>query len=68
MREILLNGNQPEEEQRDIIQGYHDRMAEDYEAMLNSPFSLDVEQVKCTLKDVFLLGAYFDTKDRSCHF
>ena len=40
--EILLNGDQQEEEQRSIISC----MAEDNEAMPNSPLSLDMEQVR----------------------
>ena len=51
-KEILLNRNQTEKEQRAIISWYHDRMAEDNTARPNSPLSLDVEQVRCTLKDV----------------
>ena len=35
-KEILLNGDQTEKEQRAIISWYHDRMAEDNTAMLNS--------------------------------
>ena len=42
-KEILLNRNQSEEEQRTIISWYQDRMVEDNMAMLNSPLSLDVE-------------------------
>ena len=52
-KEILLNSNQME--QRVIISWYHDRMAEDNTAMPNSPLSLDVEQVRCTLKGVLRL-------------
>ena len=55
-KEILLNGNQREKEQRDIISWYQDRMAENNAAMPNSPLSLDVEQVRFTLKDVLRLA------------
>ena len=55
-KEILLNGNQTEKEQRDIISWYQDRMAEDNTAMPNSPLSLDVKQVRCTLKVVLRLA------------
>ena len=50
-KEILLNRDQMEKEQRAIISWYQDRMAEDNMAMPNSPLSLDVKQVRCTLKD-----------------
>ena len=52
--EILLNGNQMEKEQRKIISWYHHKMAEDNATMPNSPH--DVEQVRCTLKDVLRLA------------
>ena len=55
-KEILLNGDQTEKKQRAIISWYYDRMAEDNMAMPNSPLSLDVEQVRCTLKDVLRLA------------
>ena len=55
-KEILLNRNQTEKEQRAIISWYHDRMAEDNTARPNSLLSLDVEQVRCTLKDVLRLA------------
>ena len=54
--EIILNGNQTEKEQKKIISWYHDRMAEDNATMPNSPLSLDVEQVRCTLKIVLRLA------------
>ena len=40
--EILLNGDQQEEEQQCIISWYHNKMAEYDAAMPNSPLSLDV--------------------------
>ena len=43
---ILHNGDQHGKEKRSIISWYPDRIAEDNEAMLNSPLSLDVEQVR----------------------
>ena len=55
-KDIMLNGDQMEKEQRVIISWYHDGMAEDNTAMPNSPLSLDVEQVCCTLKDVLCLA------------
>ena len=47
--EILLNRNPLEEEQLNIIQWYHHRMAEDHKAISNTPLSLDLKQGKCTL-------------------
>ena len=43
-RKILHNGDQHGKEKRSIISWYPDRIAEDNEAMLNSPLSLDVAQ------------------------
>ena len=56
VKEITLNGNQSEQEQLAIITWYHKKMAEDNEIFLYTPLSLDVEQVRCTLKDVLGLG------------
>ena len=56
VKEIVLNGNQWEQEQLDIISWHHERMAEDNEVFPYTPLSLDVEQVRCTLKDVLRLG------------
>ena len=56
VREIVLNSNQTEKEQRDIIAWHHERMAEDSKVSPKTPLSLDVEQVRCTLKDVLRLG------------
>ena len=54
--EIILNGNQTEKEQKKIISWYHYRMGEVNATMSNSPLSLDVEQVRCTLQDVLRLA------------
>ena len=56
IREIILNGDQSEEEQKEIVSWYHDQMARDQKEMPGSPLSLDVEQVTCTLRDVLYLG------------
>ena len=56
VKEIVLNGTQSEQEQLEIISWHHKRMAEDNETFLYSPLSLDVKQVRCTLKDVLWLG------------
>ena len=55
-KELVLNGTQSEQEQKKIIQWPHARMEEDNGLFLYSPLSLDVEQVRCTLKDVLGLG------------
>ena len=56
VREIVLNSTQLKLEQLEIIQWHHDRMKEDNDAFPCSPLSFDIEQVRCTLKDVLWLG------------
>ena len=56
VQEIMLKGTQSEEEQLKIIQWHQDRMKEDNDAFPCNPLSFDVEQVRCTLKDVLRLG------------
>ena len=56
VKEIVLNGDQSEQEQLDIIAWHHERMTEDNNVFPYTPLSLDVEQVCCTLKDVLWLG------------
>ena len=53
VREIVLNGGQSEEDQKDIINWHYKQLAKDQEQMPGAPLSLDVEQVPCTLMDVF---------------
>ena len=55
VKEIILNSDQPEQEQKDIIAWHHKRMAEDNDVFPYTPLSLDIEQVRCTLKDVLQL-------------
>ena len=43
VKEIILNGNQSEQEQQDIIAWHHEKMAEDNDVFPYSPLSLDVE-------------------------
>ena len=52
----ILNGDQLEQEQLAIIAWHHERMAEDNEVFPYTPLSLNVEQVRCTLKDMLRLG------------
>ena len=52
-RELVLNGKQLEEEQRGIIARHHKQLAEDQAIMPGSPLSFNVEEVRCTLQDVF---------------
>ena len=56
VKEITLNGNQTEEEQLAIFSWYYERMTQDNKIFPYTPLSLDVEQVRCTLKDVLWLG------------
>ena len=53
VRELVLNGEQSDEEQKDIIAWHYRQLAKDQEQMPGAPLSLDVEQVPCTLMDVF---------------
>ena len=55
VKEIVPNGTQSEQEQLDIISRHRKRMAKDNNTFPHSPLSLDVEQVRCTLKDVLRL-------------
>ena len=66
-RELILNGDQLEEEQLDIIAWHHERMVEDNVTMPNSPLSFDVEQVRCTLRDVLGLGGQEPYKGHDTH-
>ena len=43
VKEIILNGDQSEQEQKDIIAWHHERMAEDNDVFPYTPLSLDVE-------------------------
>ena len=52
VKEIILNGGQSEEDQKDIINWHYRQLEKDQEQMPGSPLSLDVEQVSCTLMDV----------------
>ena len=65
VKEIILNGDQSEQEQRDIIAWHHEKMAEDNDVLPYSSLSLDVEQVRCTLKDVLRLGGQQSYKKSS---
>ena len=57
VREIILNGDQTEDEQREIIDWHHQQLARDQVDMPGAPLSLDVEEIHCTLMDVFdLMG------------
>ena len=56
VKEINLNGDQLEQEQMDIIAWHHERMTEDKDVFPYIPLSLDIEQVRCTPKDVLGLG------------
>ena len=51
VREIILNGNHSEDEQREIIDWHHQQLARDQEDMPGAPLSLDVEEIHCTLMD-----------------
>ena len=53
VRELILNGEQSDEEQKNIIAWHYKQLAKDQEQMPGAPLSLDVEQVPCTLMDVF---------------
>ena len=64
-REIILNGDQTEEEQRKIMAWHHKRIAEDQATMPGSPVSLDVEEVRCTLQDVLELAGHLPDRDDS---
>ena len=65
VKEINLNGDQLEQEQQDIIAWHHEEMAEDNDIFPYSPLSLDVEHVRCTLKDVLRLGGQQSYKKSS---
>ena len=56
VKEIILNSDQSEQQQLDIIAWHHERMEEDSKVFPYTPLSLDMEQVRCTLKDVLRLG------------
>ena len=56
VREIILNGDQSENEQKEIIRWHHQQLAKDQEEMPGAPLSLDVEQVQCTLMDIYDLA------------
>ena len=58
MKEIILNGDQLEREQLEIIAWHHERMAEANKVFPYTPLNLDVEQGRCTLKDVLRLGGH----------
>ena len=55
VKEIILNGDQTEDEQRRIINWHHQQLAMDQEHMPGAPLSLDVEEIHCTLMDVLHL-------------
>ena len=48
VKEIILNGDQSEEEQRMIVAWHHQQLALDQAQMPGAPLSLDVEEVHCT--------------------
>ena len=56
VEEIILNGEQTEEEQRRIVAWHHKQLAVDQAEMPGAPLSLDVEEVHCTLMDVLHLS------------
>ena len=56
VEEIILNGEQTEEEQRRIVAWHHKQLALDQAEMPGAPLSLDVEEVHCTLMDVLHLS------------
>ena len=64
-KEIILNGDQTEDEQRKIVEWHQKRMAEYQAAMPGAPLSLDVEEVRCTLQDVLELAGHLPHRDDS---
>ena len=55
VREIILNGDQSEEGQREIIDWHHQQLARDQEDLPGAPLSLDMKEIHCTLMDVLHL-------------
>ena len=53
VKELVLNGEQSDEEQKKIIAWHYRQLAKDQAEMPGAPLSLDVEQVPCTLMDVY---------------
>ena len=53
VKELVLNGEQTDVEQKEIIDWHYRQLAKDQAEMPGAPLSLDVEQVPCTLMDVF---------------
>ena len=68
VQEIILNGNQSKEEQRDIVRGHYNELRRDQAEMPGSPLSLDVEQVVCTLMDVLDLTGQRDHRSHRVKF
>ena len=60
VEEIVLNGDQSEEDQHKIIAWHYDQLRRDQAEMPGSPLSLDVEQVVCSLMDVLDLAGKRD--------
>ena len=56
VKEIILNGDQSEEEQQRIVAWHHQLLALDQAQVPGAPLSLDVEEVHCTLMDVLHLS------------
>ena len=50
MKELILNENQSEEEQRALVDWHHQMMAKDQRMLPGAPLSLDVEEVQATLE------------------
>ena len=53
VKELILNGEQTDAEQKEIINWHYSQLAKDQAEMPGAPLSLDVKQVPCTLMDVF---------------
>ena len=64
VEEIILNGDQTEEEQRKIVTWHHQQLALDQAQMPRAPLSLEVEEVHCTLMDVLHLSGQCPAQGR----
>ena len=53
VKELVLNGEQTDEEQKEIISWHYRQLEKDQADMPGAPLSLNVEQVPCTLMDVY---------------
>ena len=55
IKELILNGNQSEEEQRALVEWHYKQMAKDRMIFLGAPLSVDVKEVQATVLDVLRL-------------